>query len=453
MWINVPSTISPFAQVELASTSDWNWLWEAFAQSVGWSGKPSPSTTWSRRWKRDAWLNRLSGRIAEPSTADRGVASWIRSLRDTRASRSVSPANVAEKTILGTYGRTSLELLAKWNRQSCFSKTCPAILASASRKLPVIFKQWVMKLRQDSLRRRKSALVTGESGFSLWRSPTAYQPGVDVNKLTTKDGNPATTVDQRLYLDGLHRTVGLRQQVALWPTPDVPNGGRTVPQEQMTAGMTATGRKVQKPLARTAQLWPSPIATETRQGFQNRTRGKKGTQESLTTRTLLWPTPRTITGGAESAERKQELGRKDSGGGDLQAAAKAWATPTASTATGGTPQNSKGKRDLRLDIRQWPTPRTSDYKSGQVTDKTFSKNARPLNEVACHCSRLDLDYEKYGEKPSPSTRRLNPRFVTWLMGWPLTDSGFSATEWSRYRRRMRSSLCCLLCDSMQRRDT
>jgi len=34
-----------------------------------------------------------------------------------------------------------------------------------------------------------------------------------------------------------------------------------------------------------------------------------------------WPMPRTPTGGAESAERKQELGRTTSGGGDLQAAA------------------------------------------------------------------------------------------------------------------------------------
>lgn len=31
-----------------------------------------------------------------------------------------------------------------------------------------------------------------------------------------------------------------------------------------------------------------------------------------------WATPRTITGGAESAKRKQELGRTESGGGDLQ---------------------------------------------------------------------------------------------------------------------------------------
>ncbi len=35
-----------------------------------------------------------------------------------------------------------------------------------------------------------------------------------------------------------------------------------------------------------------------------------------------WPTPRTQTGGAESRQRKQELGRKSSGGGDLLSVAR-----------------------------------------------------------------------------------------------------------------------------------
>ena len=47
-------------------------------------------------------------------------------------------------------------------------------------------------------------------------SPTSSQPGADVNKLVTKDGDPATTVNQRLYRNGVHRTVGLPQQAALW---------------------------------------------------------------------------------------------------------------------------------------------------------------------------------------------------------------------------------------------
>jgi len=43
-----------------------------------------------------------------------------------------------------------------------------------------------------------------------------------------------------------------------------------------------------------------------------------------------WATPRTITGGGESGSRKRELGRTQSGGGDLQADAKLVGWPTAS---------------------------------------------------------------------------------------------------------------------------
>ena len=43
------------------------------------------------------------------------------------------------------------------------------------------------------------------------------------------------------------------------------------------------------------------------------------------------PTPRTVTGGAESGQREQELGRTESGGGDLQAAALLAAVPTPQT--------------------------------------------------------------------------------------------------------------------------
>lgn len=44
-------------------------------------------------------------------------------------------------------------------------------------------------------------------------------------------------------------------------------------------------------------LWPTVVASEVRQGFQDRSRGKKGSQESLTTVVVktvraLWPTPR-----------------------------------------------------------------------------------------------------------------------------------------------------------------
>ena len=54
--------------------------------------------------------------------------------------------------------------------------------------------------------------------------------------------------------------------------------------------------------------WPSPVASEVRQGFQDRSRGMKGSQESLTTVVVKsWPTPNAADprqGGATQGTRK-----------------------------------------------------------------------------------------------------------------------------------------------------
>ena len=222
-----------------------------------------------------------------------------------------------------------------------------------------------MKLRRDSLRRRKSAQATNENACSLWRSPTSQQPGVDANKLVTKNGDPATAVEQRLYLNGLHRTVGLPQQVTLWGTPaDYSRGG----------GRSRSGKRIGELL--------------------------------LPGQAKMWATPR-------AEERCQQNSRDD-------------------------------YVALSRQAPLWPTLRTPDYESKPVTKTTFSKNSRPLNEVVCRSSRLDLGCETHGGKSSKSTRRLNPRFVAWLMGWPLTDFGFSEMEWFHWRQRMRSSLFGLM---------
>jgi hypothetical protein len=93
-----------------------------------------------------------------------------------------------------------------------------------------------------------------------------------------------------------------------WLTPNVPNGGRSVSAELVASkGTTEDGEK------RTV-------------GLESQT--SKG-DLMLPSAAAQWPTPRTISGGGESAERKQELGRTISGGGDLQAAVEMWPTPAA----------------------------------------------------------------------------------------------------------------------------
>jgi site-specific DNA-cytosine methylase len=61
---------------------------------------------------------------------------------------------------------------------------------------------------------------------------------------------------------------------------------------------------------------------------------------------------------------------------------------------------------------------------------------------------------KCSKKTRASAPRLNPVFVDWLMGWPeLNGFDFSATEWSRYKQRMRSALCGLLSEVSNGKDS
>ena len=75
----------------------------------------------------------------------------------------------------------------------------------------------------------------------------------------------------------------------MWPTPDafVSNDGEQPEtfraRKEAVKAKGLNGNGMGTPLAMAVKMWPSPVASEARQGFQDRTRGKKGTQESLTT--------------------------------------------------------------------------------------------------------------------------------------------------------------------------
>ncbi len=141
----------------------------------------------------------------------------------------------------------------------------------------------------------------------------------------------------------------------------------------------------------------------------------------------LWSTPRTITGGGESAERKKELGRQNAGGGDLQAQAEMWQTPNGSDA-GNQSRDGKRKNELLLagqakahsvSASAWPTPRASDHKGadskGHHVEKGYLTGAA---EQTFYQSQRPDPQTQAGQTSSPSTRRLNPRFTEWLMMFP-----------------------------------
>lgn len=183
-----------------------------------------------------------------------------------------------------------------------------------------------------------------------------------------------------------------------WPTStteDAEHSGRRKPGK----GSTLT-------VARTD--WPTAGARDYKDSQDMAIVGPDGRDrlDQLPRLATHWPTPRTITGGKESAARKKELGRKDSGGGDLQAAVEDWPTPLAGLASSG--QRSRGGK--RKDEQLFGGPCMSFPR-----DPTTTQAGR----------------ECFAFVQTLPRRRLNPAFVEWLMGFPenwLDATGAPSSE-------------------------
>lgn len=152
--------------------------------------------------------------------------------------------------------------------------------------------------------------------------------------------------------------------------------------------------------------WPTPREHEVG-NYQNQKDGT--TQPTLTGKAVLWTTPNVPSRGKESKESKEKRG---SGGVDLQTQAD-----------------------------QWPTPMKADD-GEKVTPASHQRNLIG----ASRSFRLDPPNSTDGAKSLPQIRRLNPRFVLWLMGWPIGATGcdLAATEFARWQRRMRCALLSLV---------
>ena len=260
--------------------------------------------------------------------------------------------------------------------------------------------------------RPRSARRTSASGSSSWPSPdTGLSPeGHGRRGGSRKNGHQSG--------EDLKAAAALWQR--MWPTPTA------TPYGSSQNGINGIGGENERPSANTPSLerkarnWPTPTLGDSKaSGHRQDTRTPTSHDGTTLSDAIqkLWPTPRTITGGAESAERKQELGRTESGGGDLQAAAEMWPTPAA---------------------RDWRGENGPAHLA-----KTRGHHDQLPNFLA---SRLVPTTMPDGAPSSSERRTLNPLFVEALMGWPENwssasiDSGCSATAWSRWWRRMRSAL-------------
>ena len=368
------------------------------------------------------------GMISKPSTAARGVASWIGSLAESRANRTVSPARNGALPTNGTSGRTPDGSSANVSPAQSSWRTFQASHGITLTPLGLSYEDWDTGLKRDFSQRKKLGHPTYENGSSSWVTPTArssasqngewkgtYYVRENGTKVASVLAHQAT--NWQPPLSGLWRSPAatdaeggtiqdrgvdpsqmicyrLRDQGAHWPTATMSDAGETI--------IYSDGKPK---LSGAARMWPTAMGSDGDKGPGPH----RGGNPSLPSAVKMWPTA-TVTPGAYTYAR----GNPDTLSLKLDGAARTFPTPSASAAKG---FDGPGK-------------------------------VRPSKNWAAysHLVRMTLNH---GHECSPKCRRLNPLFVAWLMGWPggwtqlpsgLNDSESLATEWFHWSQLMRYSL-------------
>lgn len=167
-WLYVPA--SEGLNLECASPSP------TPAPSASWRGKPLQPRSWSRACKTAPWTKLLSGATLPPSMAARGVASWISSLRDTRASRSPSQGSATGQAILATSGHTLPGSYRNAPPQQSFWKMSLGTSRWGSPKSDAAWRTWATALLREYSAQRRSGRTTSGGGYSwshLMPTPTS----------------------------------------------------------------------------------------------------------------------------------------------------------------------------------------------------------------------------------------------------------------------------------------
>ncbi len=320
--------------------------------------------------------------------ASKGSPRSTSSRRASRASRSRRPAGGGAARTTDGSGRKSFASFARllpdgsWSRtyQGCSQLRMDGSSEAFSGTWP---RSGTMRSGTAFLRRPLAHRTSGTGSGSLQRVPTPIE----------RDAYLSTYMDpEKVMRSAEERQDSLTRYVAMWPTPlSVPDGERSHGQ------LSGRYREAMK--------------------------------------RALWPTPRAGNPGSRPNRK---------GGRVLAEEVKKFPTPTSSMVTmadmeqarfsGLDPRRPKyGEAKRRTEETKFPTPSARDWKSGQASARTMSRNSRPLSEVVLWRTPQARDGEPRGAT-SPEDRarqghsvslhdqaggQLNPIWVCWLMGYPL----------------------------------
>lgn len=455
-WI-IPKKLYHFAP----DSEDWNLdlkeQGSRLAQSLMWRSKVSSSATFSRRLKREPWLQHLSSLMLSDSRSATFVERYTDSLVDIHAKDFQMPESERDATTTATSGTTSLTESATSSPTGASLKMSKDTLRWDSPQSSATWKAWVTKCRGDFSQRLNAS--------------------IQISKDARSNGNESS----------------------YWPTcqardyKESEGCSRSRDREGRKTGRGTNGilplKVLEEEKSKREKNWPTIAAHESRLGYQKRKPGARGpnSQKSLTTiavdehfsgqpaqeksnsdgsppESAEFPTPR-ATDYKSSPNAEQNVRRHEAGIASLSetihATERNWPSASVSGCTeGGLAKrlgaNKKGfyaerengtrygakLRDvverMHGNTENWATPNAMDClpprtPEGVVKIATGQRKGRskPSNlreQVDPQTVQIYKDV-KDGKESVPlekrSGLRLNPRWVETLMGLPV---GFVAPE-------------------------
>ena len=253
--------------------------------------------------------------------------------------------------------------------------------------------------------------------------------------------------------DGHYKPHDLVKATDVWRTPD--SAGEGGPRNRQNS----IGDGHQVTIAEQAEHWKTPHGMSN-VDFRGKVGGCGGGE--FAKQANQWQTPATDSFRSRGGERKDEMGLDQQARAfPLIAEPTAYAiTPTdhVTETTAGLPEtdaNTPKDSPTLMNLKtNWQTPQSMDWKSGEIKPETAAKHlgTRPLNEQVLSPQAPPIpDGLTSSENAQTSRRRLNPRFVEWLMGFPIgwtelcktepKDSRDSETQLSRKSRNGSDENC------------
>ena len=330
------------------------------------------------------------------------------------------------------------------------SEVCARSLFVRSRPSPL--RTWSAKWKRDSWTQHLSGRILkpslGQRFATEWTSSLvvtpaspSVQPGSAEAKTTQGTCGPTsqTAFD---FSDPGAASLRTSKDISAWGCPTSSKTWQEWVTERRGA-YSARLNAVRHTSASGSSSWPSPVASEVRQGFQDRSRGMKGSQESLTTVVIKgWPTPNaadSLQGGTTQGSRKDPNlsiavhghpapvnSSMDGSRPGLSQEGRLWMTPKSgacgmTATTSGRPleratQLTTQVHVVEKQVKSWATPRVHEHMEPphQWQARNIKKKAEnpKLGTLDKPLGTMVMEHQK-------NVGKLNPRWVETLMGLPV----------------------------------